>query len=215
MGLAGPCGNFFRDNQAWAWLLSPVGIALHALPQIMKLTYRIERKDHTAFLWHHMLRSANAWRQYSVVLILGIVGLSYQSYERGEEFQSAVTFIAGYILLMVLMFFFSSYVMIKSSIRNKLPAGEGNGVVGDHCFIVDETAVCEQSGPVEIRVKWIGIHKVSVGEAHAFIYYNPQTAFIVPKRAFAEESDFHQFVRDCVSRLPEHTLNPRLDHARP
>jgi len=211
MSLAGPCGKFFSRQPGLALvIISGRDCSPRFTSKIMKLTYRIERKDHTAFLWHHMLRSANAWRQYSVVLILGIVGVSYQSYERGEDFQSAVTFIAGYILLMVLMFFFSSYVMIKSSIRNKLPAGEGNGVVGDHCFIVDETAVCEQSGHVETRVKWIGIRKVAVAQDHAFIYYNSQSAFIIPKRAFAEESDFDQFVRDCVSRLPEKTLNPRL-----
>ena len=213
MGLAGPCGNFFRDSPGRRWLLWPIGIVLHAFLKIMKLTYRIEKRDHTAFLWHHMLRSVSAWRLYSVVLILGILALSYQSYELGTEFQSAITFIAGYILLMVLIFFVTHYVTIKASIRDKLHAGENNGVVGDHCLILDEAAVCEQAGHVEIRVKWIGIHKVSVGESHAFIYYNPQTAFIVPKRAFDDESDFNEFVRDCVSRLPEHTLNPRLDHA--
>ena len=175
----------------------------------MKITYRIEKKDHYAFLWHHMLRSSNVWRQTGVLLILGILVLSYDSYHREIEFQTAVIFLAGYILLMVLLFFVSSYVTIKSSLR-QFSAGDNNGVVGDHCFIVDDAAVCEQAGPVEIRVKWIGIHKVSVGEDHAFIYYNSQTAFIVPKRAFAEESDFNQFVRDCISRLPEQTLNPRL-----
>lgn len=178
----------------------------------MKLTYRIDKKDHTAFLRHHILRSSNVWRQYSVVLILGILWVSYTSYSRGEEFQTAVIFLAGYVLMTVLVYFVSSYVTVLSSIRRQSSAGDNNGLVGDHCFIVDDTAVCEQSGHVETRVKWIGIRKVAVAQDHAFIYYNSQSAFIVPKRAFAEESDFDQFVRDCVSRLPEHTLNPRLDH---
>jgi len=177
----------------------------------MKLTYRIEKKDQTAFLWHHLWRSSNAWRQYLAVLILGILGLVYESVNREADFQSALTFIAGYILMMVLMFFVSSYLTIKSSVR-RLSSANSNGLLGDLCFIVDDTSVCEQSGHVEIRVKWLGIHKVSVGEDHAFIYYNPQTAFIVPKRVFAEESDFNRFVQDCVSRIPGKTLNPRLDH---
>ena len=213
-GLAGPCGNFFSRQAGPALDIIAGRIVLHAFLKTMKLTYRIEKKDHYAFLWHHMLRSSNAWRQYSVVLILGIVGLSYQFYERDQDFQTAVTFIAGYILLMVLLFFVSSYVTIASSIRRDSSAGDNNGVVGDHCFIVDDAAVCEQAGPVEIRVKWSGIQKVSVGEDHAFIYRNSQSAFIVPKRAFAEESDFNEFVRDCISRLPGHTLNARLDHVR-
>ena len=177
--------------------------------QTMKLTYRIEKKDHYAFQWHHILRSGNAWRQYSVVLILGILAMSYEFFIRETEFQTAVTFIVGYILLMVLTFFVSTYISIKSAIRRNY-SGDNNGVVGDHCFIVDDTAVCEQAGPVETKVKWIGIHKISVGEDHAFIYYNSQAAFIVPKRAFVDESEFNTFVRDCVSRLPELTLNPRL-----
>ena len=177
----------------------------------MKLTYRIEKKDHYAFQWHYILRSSNAWRQYSVVLILGMLGISYDSYNREADFQTAITYIAGYVLLMVLTFFVSSYITLKSAVSRNC-SGDNNRLVGEHCFIVDDTAVCEQSGPVEIRVKWIGIHKIAVGEEHAFIFYNPQSAFIVPKRAFADESDFNQFVRDCNSRLPGHTLNARLDH---
>jgi len=215
MSLAGPCGKFFSRQPGLALvIISGRDCSPRFTSKIMKLTYRIEKKDHSAFLWHYFLRSSNTWRQYIVMLILGILALSYVSYNLGVQFKTAVTFIAGYVVLMVLMLFVSSYVTIKSSVRRYFSVSDNNGVVGDHCFIVDDSAVCEQVGPIETRVKWIGIRKVSVTEDHAFIYYTPQTAFIVPKRAFAEESDFNQFVRDCVSRLPEHTLNPRLDHAR-
>ena len=173
----------------------------------MKLTYQIDRKDHAAFQWHHLWRSSNVWRQYSVVLVLGIVALSYELYN--WDVALAVSFLAGYVLLMVLTFLVSNYVTIRSAVKRMDPPGANNGVVGDHCFTVDDAAVCEQVGPVETRVKWIGIRKVSVGEDHAFIYYAPNMAFIIPKRAFVDEADFNRFVRDCVSRLPEHTLNPR------
>ena len=175
----------------------------------MRLTYRIDRKDHIAFMRHHLLRSPNVRRLYSVMLTLGILAVSFQSYYLGTDFQSTVVYLGAFILLAVLGLLGSSYVTVRSSIR-RTSGTENNGLVGDHCFIVDDAAVCEQAGPLETRVKWIGIHKVSVGEDHAFIYFNSQTAFIVPKRAFADESDFSEFVRDCVSRLPEKTLNPRL-----
>lgn len=83
-----------------------------------------------------------------------------------------------------------------------IPPGDNNGVVGDHCFIVDGSGICEQAGPVETKVEWNAILKLSVGQDHAFIYYAPNQAFIVPKRAFTNESEFNQFVRDCNSRLP-------------
>ena len=207
MSLAGPCGNFFRDNQGWRWLSCPVGIVPPLSQSKMKLTYRIDKADHSAFQWHHFWRSSTMWRHYGVVMFLGIMAVSYTLYERGVEFQTAVTFLVGYILIMILIFAVTSYFQLTSSIkRNKW-------VVGDHCFIVDDAAVCEQAGPIETRVKWIGIRKVSAGEDHAFIYYAPNMAFIVPKRAFTNESDFNRFVHDCVSRLPDNTLNPRLDHA--
>jgi hypothetical protein len=179
----------------------------------MKLTYRIEKKDQLAFQWHHFWRSSTVWRQYGFVMFLGTLLISATLYLDGRELQSAVTFLAGYILLMVLVFAVCGYIQLISAVK-RMASGDNNGVVGDCRFIVDEAAVCEQTGPVEIRVKWIGIRKVSVGEDHAFIYYNPQSAFVVPKRAFADEADFNRFVQDCVSRLPEKTLNPRLDHAR-
>lgn len=174
----------------------------------MRLTYRIDRKDHIAFMRHHLLRSPNVRRQYSVMLTLCVLAVSFQSYYLGTDFQTAVVYLGVFILLAVLVLFGSSYFTVRLSIRRN--AADNNGLVGDHCFIVDDAAVCEQAGHVETRVKWIGIRKVSVSEDHAFIYYNSQTAFIVPKRAFADESDFSEFVRDCVSRLPEKTLNPRL-----
>lgn len=176
----------------------------------IKLAYRIERQDHSAFQWHHFWRSSLVWRGYIVLLFLGVSVLSYDFYSRGAEFQTAVTFLAGYILLMVLVFAVSSYVTITSGIRRQVPPGDNNGVVGDHCFIVDDAVICEQAGPIETRVKWHGVRKVAVGEDHAFIYYAPNHAFIVPKRAFTDESDFNRFVRDCVSRLPENALIPRL-----
>lgn len=141
------------------------------------------------------------------MMFLGIAAVSYVLYKRGDDFQTAITFLAGYILMMILVFAGTSYFQLTSSIkRNKW-------VVGDHCFIVDDAAICEQAGSLETRVKWNGVRKLSVGEDHAFFYYAPNTAFIVPKRAFTDESDFNRFVQDCVSRLPENTLNPRLDHA--
>lgn len=137
-------------------------------------------------------------------MFLGITAVSYMLYERGLDFQTAVTFLVGYILVMILMFAVTSYLQLTSSIKRN------NWVVGDHCFIVDDARICEQSGPIETRVKWIGVQKLSVGEDHAFFYYAPNAAIIVPKRAFVDESDFDRFVQDCVSRLPGQTLNPRF-----
>jgi hypothetical protein len=175
----------------------------------MKLSYRIERQDHSAFQWHHFWRSSSTWRNYGVLLFLGILLVSYTLSGRGLELQTVVTYVAGYILLMIVIFTVTNYLALTSAIRRQIPPGDNNGVVGDHCFIVDDAVVCEQAGPIETRVKWHAIRKVSVGEDHAFIYYAPNQAFIVPKRAFTDESDFNRFVRDCVSRLPENTLNPR------
>ena len=180
----------------------------------MKLAYRIEKADHTAFQWHHLWRSSATWRLYGVLLLLGSMVFAYMLYDRGSDFQTIVTYVAGYILLMILLYAVIIYFVLTSAVKRSLPTGDNKGIVGDHSFTVDDAALCEQSGPLEIRVKWNGIRKVSVGEDHVFIYYAPNQAFIIPKRAFTDESDFQRFVQDCVSRLPETTLNPRLDHAR-
>lgn len=178
----------------------------------MKLAYRIERKDHSAFQWHHLWHSSSTWRQYGVLLLLGALFVAYDLYRRGLDFQTVVTWVAGYILLMILLYAVIIYLTLTSAIKRSIPRGDNNGVVGDHCLTVDDAALCEQCGPVEHRVKWYGIRKVSVGEDHAFIYYAPNQAFIVPRRAFTDESDFQRFVQNCVSRLSENTLNPCLDH---
>lgn len=168
----------------------------------MRLAYRIERKDHSAFQWHHFWRSSTVWRNHGVVLLLGVSVVSYALYVRGLDFQTAVSYLAGYILLMVLVFAVTSYLTLTSAIKRLIPPGDNNGVVGDHCLIVDDAGICEQAGPVETKVTWNAVRKLSVGEDHAFIYYAPNKAFIVPKRAFTNESEFNRFVHDCVSRLP-------------
>jgi hypothetical protein len=168
----------------------------------MKLAYRIGREDHSAFQWHHFWRSAAAWRNYAVVFLLGVSLVSYTLYDRGLEFQTAVSYLAGYILLMVLIFAVTSYLTLTSGIKRMIPPGDNNGVVGDHCLVVDDAGIWEQAGPVETKVKWDVVRKLSVGEDHAFIYFAPSRAFIVPKRAFTNESEFNGFVRDCISRLP-------------
>jgi len=99
------------------------------------------------------------------MVILAILVMCYGFYERDVDLQTALTYIAGFVLLMVLVFFVSHYVTIKSALRQNCSA-DNNGLVGDLCLTVDDAGVCEQSGPVEIRVKWIGIHKVAVAEDH-------------------------------------------------
>lgn len=134
-------------------------------------------------------------------MILGVSVVSYALYDQEFDFQAAVIFLLGYILLMILVFAVTSYLSLTSAIR-RLPK-DNKGMIGDHCFIVDDAWICEQAGPVETKVKWNAIRKVSISEDHAFIYYAPNQAFIVPKRAFADEYDFNRFARDCISRLPE------------
>ena len=167
----------------------------------MKLAYRIEREDHSAFQWHHFWRSATVWRTHSVLFLLGVSVVTYTLYAQGLDFQTAVNYLAGYILLMVLIFAVANYFTLTSAIKRLIPPGDNNGVVGDHSFIVDDSGICERAGPVETKVGWSAVLKLSVGQDHAFIYYAPTQAFIVPKRAFTDESEFNQFVRDCVSRL--------------
>jgi len=150
-------------------------------------------------------------RVYGVLLFVGASYVSYELYERGFDFQTAVALVFGYIVLMVFLYGLITYIQLTTANRRLIPPGDNNGLVGDHCLIVDDAAICEQAGPIETRVKWHAIRKVSVGEDHAFIYIAPNRAFIAPKRAFADESDFNRFVRDCISRLPENTLNPQLE----
>ena len=176
--------------------------AVFAFLKRMRLTYRIERADHSAFHWHHFWRSSTVWRNYGVLLLLGVSLMSCSLYVQGFDFHTAVSYLAGYILLMVVIFAVTNYVSLSTATRRLIPPGDNNGLVGDHCFTVDDAGILEQAGPVETKVKWNVVRKVSVGEDHAFIYYAPNKAFIIPKRAFTNDAEFHQFVRDCVSRLP-------------
>jgi len=47
--------------------------------------------------------------------------------------------------------------------------------------------------------RWEAVEKVSIRRDHGFIYFSGGSALIVPKRAFADESAFEQFMQTAKS----------------
>jgi hypothetical protein len=52
----------------------------------------------------------------------------------------------------------------------------------------DEQGATEQMTYTRRETRWAGVRRVGVTRRSIFLYINPQEAYLIPRRAFADES---------------------------
>ena len=85
-------------------------------------------------------------------------------------------------------------------IRNRtlklLNEGSNKGLLGrQRITLQDEGLYCE-SPSGETKLKWEAIERIVTNEDYMFVYLGSVNAIVIPKRAFASQSDLHAFLED-------------------
>src|SRR5690606_25063181 len=64
-----------------------------------------------------------------------------------------------------------------------------NGVLGEHTITLSPEGVLERTAVNEGLHKWSGIHAIVDDKEHLYLMIGEQMSHIIPKRAFASESE--------------------------
>ncbi len=102
--------------------------------------------------------------------------------------------------LSVIMIFIIIYDWIslrrlpRRAVSNALQIGHGRSALGLNNTSICPEQICVRTSSSYEEVKWHAIRKITKTKEFAYIYYTPYTAFIIPKRAFAQPEAFESFV---------------------
>ena len=165
----------------------------------MKVEYTLTPEDYAAAAHEHLqnLYGKSRGARYRGMAALFLVFLSQGAVLVAQGFPWP--FVAGVLLLGVLCFVLLPLWIFKSRMagafrRARLPVSSMSLEVRPEGLAV----TTETTASLTI---WEGLDRIAVGDAHAFFFRNNVATHILPRRVFADERDFEEFVgtaRSCL-----------------
>jgi hypothetical protein len=68
--------------------------------------------------------------------------------------------------------------------------GKNLGVLGEHYMKIDQHGLIERTSVGESSSTWSGVERIARNNDYIFIYSSALGAYIVPRRAFASQTEF-------------------------
>ena len=163
----------------------------------MVIDYENSLDDIMALNLYHHQQSSEARRtrqilQYGPPAALVLIALVQVS-----VFGSALTsslpwlFFAGIWALFVP---FSLRRSMRKKVAKMVLQGDDTGVAGRHKLSLSSDAVTDKISAKKTKTKWSEVRKIAATGGHLFIYISDTAAYIVPRRAFEDESKYREFV---------------------
>jgi hypothetical protein len=169
----------------------------------MEVEYTLEVDDALAFYHYHRAYgpthhrpSAVRWRGLVVlsVLIAVLMGMEIWFF---REISSLTMILLGSLLFLVMFTVFLQRAqpgIIERRLRRLFRGSEGKGAFRPKRLTISPDGLTTVSDYTSTILLWPASEKVAATEAHVFFYTSPTDAVIVPKRAFADEWRFTEFV---------------------
>ena len=165
----------------------------------MKVEYTLTPEDHIAAI-HELVRSLYGnprWAQYRGWAAIFLLLLSQGAMLVAQGFPWLV--VAGVLLLGVL------FVLIPTLISKRHMADLSRRLrlipFRSMTLEVRPEGLALTTGTTASLTIWESIDRIAVSDAHAFFYLNNVATHILPRRAFADECDFKEFVGSARSYL--------------
>jgi hypothetical protein len=74
-------------------------------------------------------------------------------------------------------------------------------ILAEQKWVISDDLLLYESENVRSEIKWKALKRVIPTGNYLFLYMSQLGAFIIPKRAFASDQDWKQFVQLCRSKL--------------
>lgn len=171
----------------------------------MTAEYEITKDDLLAFNLYHYQHSPTARRQYlglwlvpAFIWLLVCTGIWYLS-DRGRG-----TPLRAFLELLPLFCGAPAYLIVfpwtyrrklRKMVDSMVGEGRNRGVFGRHRVTISSESVSESGEHGQTSTTWRAVERVAATDERAYIYTNALAAIVVPCRAFADSSQFEEFVR--------------------
>lgn len=167
----------------------------------MKLDFALTAEDYDAFhldYYRHAPEGRRLMRRSRwLVPVVALVLVALTILRRGYD-PVWVPALLGWAASWVLVFPRMVRWRIGRSNRRFLESDAGAPALAPRTVQLDEQGVHSGMGDADSRIGWSAIHRVGRGPQHLFLYLDGRQALIVPRRAFAEESEFEDCAELCA-----------------
>ncbi|KZR58940.1 YcxB family protein [Pseudobacillus badius] len=163
----------------------------------MKLSYELTKEDYLAFNLYYIKNSAAITKSlFAQRFFPPIAFLVLPFIFTGITGEFLVGLSVVFMLTAVAwMMFYPRYFYwhVKNGVNKALNEGKNENLIGEHTFTLHEDGFIEKNKVEERKVSWSGIEKVAENEEYYFLFFSSMSAYILPKRAFADEEAKRQF----------------------
>jgi hypothetical protein len=177
---------------------------------VTTIEYELTADDYVAFNLHYIHTAPSARRQFRVyrltvslvspLLILLIVGLLFDDILAGV----VVATVSGVGLWFLAR---RSWMREMRKYLRRAAGREGLGTVGRCSLTIEDGGLRERSSQGETFVAWPSVDRIDETAGHAFIFFGPVQAFVIPKSAGDAVQPFLDEVRHrCVPAEQAHRL---------
>jgi hypothetical protein len=129
-----------------------------------------------------------------LIICLGISLLaSLNSSTPGATFLALLPLYSG-VLFCLVWFPWSYRHKVRKIVVGMLGEGRNRTLLGKQRVAISPEGITKSSDFDRTTVAWSGIERVVKDKDHAYIYTSALTAIIVPRRAFADDVVFDEFV---------------------
>jgi hypothetical protein len=162
----------------------------------MKVTFHYTLRDKLAFAAYHLPRNP-----MTVLISLGfLLFITFESVVPGIPKDTALAFqvlfvvFAEAILALLIAGFWALIVSVGMLVgKDKAVMSERTITLGEECFVSDTSFAHSE-------YRWPMVQKLARTGRHAFLYFNKESALIVPRRAFKSDADWNAFYDFCESK---------------
>lgn len=155
----------------------------------MKTTYRNTFPDMLALMWSHYIRLF--MMQAIALAFLGITSLS--TWKAIPPECSMLLKITLLVLTEAVLFVIYMLIVCGLTVLSAL-SRMNKTFLTEHTITIDESGLVEENGFSRGEYRWDGILKFVKTRRHLFVYVAQHSAHAIPRRAFASESEWQQFV---------------------
>jgi hypothetical protein len=163
----------------------------------MKIAFDLTKEDLIAFNLHRQQSSSTLRRQRRLVAgIFVVTGLVIAAFLLRHPFPSelSVCWMAVAVFLLTPLFLPGSYR--RNTIRlvgRLIDEGRNRSLLGRREITMTPVDLCAASELRSTTVRWKAVERIEEDLQYLYIYVSSLEAIIIPRRAFAGDSDFEAF----------------------
>ena len=173
----------------------------------MKVSYELTADDLVAFAQFHHAHSPTACKQRTGCLLIAFVAMLFLPAlilltSEKPLLQTACDIWPLFLGPLLFLIFAIPYIKWRTANLSKRMLNEGHnaGFYGDCSISLDDEGICETKTSGDTIRKWSAVERIVISPDHLFVYTSGVEAFVVPRRAFAAESDFNTFVQHVAEQ---------------